>query len=540
MSRSYKHARPKKHRVYEIEDVLELFDISRNTLSNWVTNGLRPSAGKWRQIFQGAELIRYHNARRQSVSVTLRPGQFYCLGCKAPTPVLDQTTKSNLEGLAVALAGAQCPTCGKTVRKFQHDGNGDTGLDTPFPNTNVDEQDEAEDRISACIGKASGPLAPEIYFENDTIIKHWQIFARKYDVKTSDAHLHAIRGFERSIKGKSFGAVTVLDADAFRTDLIDRTKGSERGDGLSRSTAQHRASFLSKYFQWLIQQEGYTRLNKSLPDHFELPRGAIAQPVKQFLRAYPTTSDVGVIMSGMPVETRLERRDRAMVAMAFAFGLRASALVSLRCKHFDMDARTVFHDGTQIRAKNGKSFVIKAFPKQEAAVAIAASWYEEMSSYGLGPEDALFPAYNELVTDENLADVHPSIEPITTNLALSRAFSFASGLVGQAFSPHSARHYLAALGRSICRTADQKHAWSRNMGHEKEATIERYYGKMADGDRFMELDALSLPEVLSDEQTELVLDFYEHRLLRNSPEWREAKRLAELREHRDQSQEGEW
>lgn len=203
-----------------------------------------------------------------------------------------------------------------------------------------------------------------------------------------------------------------------------------------------------------------------------------------------------------------------------------------------MDARTVFHDGTQIRPKNGKSFVIKAFPKQEAAVAIAEHWYDEMSSYGLGPEDALFLAHYELVTDEHLADGHPPIEPMTTTLTLSRAFSSASGLVGQAFSPHSTPHSLAALGRLICRTADQRQAWSRNMGHEKEKTIERYYGKMADGDRFMTLDALSLPEVLSDDQTELVLGFYEHRLLCNSPEWREAKRLAELREQRDQSQGG--
>lgn len=38
MSRSYKNVRPKKHRVYDVADVLELYGISRNALSTWGGN----------------------------------------------------------------------------------------------------------------------------------------------------------------------------------------------------------------------------------------------------------------------------------------------------------------------------------------------------------------------------------------------------------------------------------------------------------------------------------------------------------------------
>ena len=56
MSRSYKSIHPKAHRVYAVADVLALYNVCRNTLSNWVGQGLNPSAGEGVQLFRGAEL----------------------------------------------------------------------------------------------------------------------------------------------------------------------------------------------------------------------------------------------------------------------------------------------------------------------------------------------------------------------------------------------------------------------------------------------------------------------------------------------------
>ena len=39
MSRSYGAVRPKKNLVTSVEDVLTLYDITRNTLTNWVKAG---------------------------------------------------------------------------------------------------------------------------------------------------------------------------------------------------------------------------------------------------------------------------------------------------------------------------------------------------------------------------------------------------------------------------------------------------------------------------------------------------------------------
>ena len=68
MSRSYRKIRPKKHYVYGTEELMTLYDVSRNTVSNWVKDGLRKSDSGVPSIFNGAEVKRFHEERRAQTS----------------------------------------------------------------------------------------------------------------------------------------------------------------------------------------------------------------------------------------------------------------------------------------------------------------------------------------------------------------------------------------------------------------------------------------------------------------------------------------
>lgn len=82
MSKAYKNIRPKKHFVYNVEDLMHLYGVTRNTISNWVAEGLCRSDNLTPHVFNGAEVKRFHEAKRLASKATLRIGQFKCFKCK--------------------------------------------------------------------------------------------------------------------------------------------------------------------------------------------------------------------------------------------------------------------------------------------------------------------------------------------------------------------------------------------------------------------------------------------------------------------------
>lgn len=83
MSRSYDCVRPKIHFVYDIDNIMSLYNVGRNTVTNWMREGLRPSDDQTPKLFSGYEIKRFHDERRErSKTGKLRSGEFICLRCK--------------------------------------------------------------------------------------------------------------------------------------------------------------------------------------------------------------------------------------------------------------------------------------------------------------------------------------------------------------------------------------------------------------------------------------------------------------------------
>ncbi|MCU0801566.1 MAG: site-specific integrase [Rhodobacteraceae bacterium] len=378
------------------------------------------------------------------------------------------------------------------------------------------------------IGKGKDlPCAP--LTQNDRLLYDWQAYARCYDAKTVDAHLISIRDFERYVSVRSFADIKDRDADGWRAALVGRTKVMGSEGGLSRSTVRHRASHLRAFFDWLAKQNGFKHL-ASVSGYFALPRGLTAKNDQSDPRSCPTLSEAIQMLNGLPQTRLIDRRDRAVLALAFMAGLRESALISLRMCHVDVARRKIFHDGETLRAKNGKSFVIDWFPRTEAFQAVFCAWYAEARGLGLRDNDSLFPDMHVLSRLRwRTKPDRPEIPPMRSASTVDVIFRRASAIVGQRYTPHSARHMLANLGDQLCRTSEMRKAWSLNLGHETEAITMQHYGRISAERKAEILAEFTDRAVLTCDEMQLMLDYHHHHhhLDRGSPEFARAAQLVE-------------
>jgi hypothetical protein len=111
------YRRVKTHRSYSIDHAARLFGCHRNTVRNWQRQGLEPIDDKRPVIFDGPVLAGFLESRRSARRGRLKPGEIYCLPCRAARePAGDMAeyvpltqTRGNLRGI--------CPTCGRLIHR---------------------------------------------------------------------------------------------------------------------------------------------------------------------------------------------------------------------------------------------------------------------------------------------------------------------------------------------------------------------------------------------------------------------------------------
>ena len=100
----------------------------------------------------------------------------------------------------------------------------------------------------------------------------------------------------------------------------------------------------------------------------------------------PTLTQVHHVLSAMPAETVLERRDRALIAFAALTGARVAALASFRLGHVNIGEGYVEQDARTVRTKFSKTFRTFLMPIEGEALTIFADWARELGARSpLGP-----------------------------------------------------------------------------------------------------------------------------------------------------------
>ncbi len=307
--------------------------------------------------------------------------------------------------------------------------------------------------------------------------------ARRRSIKSVDVAAAAIADFEKSTGYKDFTSFHIELARRYKRNL-SKTINSKTKKPLAKATINGRLLAVKAFFFWLAGQPGYkSRIAYSDCDYFNPSANdnRIARASQE--RPSPDLEQIKHVLAHMSHGTDIEKRNRALIALTLLTGIRVDALTSLKVKHINLEAQSVFQDAKEVRTKFRKTMTTTFFPVGGEAREIVFAWMEHLSANLLfGPDDPLFPSTKIAPDNEGsfkacgLERRHwKSTGPIRD------IFKQAFESVGLAYyHPHSFRHTLARFGERTCKTPEELKAWSQNLSHEKVLTTFTSYGKVSD------------------------------------------------------------
>jgi len=312
----------------------------------------------------------------------------------------------------------------------------------------------------------------------------WLKDAKGFSEASIDKAAAAISVYERFLGGKDFRAFHPERARAFKRHLAAQ-KNARTSAPLSASTIGSTLREAKAFFLWLADQSGYkSKITHSDADYLTPDRRSEAARRANLWKPHPSPEQVRHLLSQMPTETVLQRRDCGLIAFLFLTGSREAAAISIRLGHVDLQNACVQFDGRTVNTKFGKSFTTGFFPIGADVERIVLDWIEELRTIHLFSDyDPLFPKTKVGIGNARQFEAQGiAREPWANPSSAARIFKDAFKNAGMPpFSPHRVRDTLAELARDHCRTPEDYKAWSQNFGHEDVLTTFRSYGSVDPG-----------------------------------------------------------
>ena len=108
----------KINRSYLVEEIAELFGVHKNTVFNWLRQGMRDSGAGFPRLVLGSDLRAFLESRRNKNKRPCKAGEIYCVGCRQPIkPVSNEAILEVPESGGATIFG-KCPNCfSKIFRK---------------------------------------------------------------------------------------------------------------------------------------------------------------------------------------------------------------------------------------------------------------------------------------------------------------------------------------------------------------------------------------------------------------------------------------
>ncbi len=301
------------------------------------------------------------------------------------------------------------------------------------------------------------------------------------DEATIDGIAKSLARFEEATRARDFKRFHREQAVAFKAKLAAAVN-VRTGQRLSKATVLTTMRDLRAFFMWLAREPGFrSHIAYADADYFNLSDKDVAVARARREKPVPTLEQVRRVISAMPTTTVLERRDRAVIAVAMLTGARIGALASFRLGHVDIAGGFVEQDARTVRTKAAKTFRTYFMPVDTAAMAIIAAWTKELATDHLrGPDDPLFPATEMgLAPDGGFTPVGLAKRGWVTSEPVREIFRRAFAAAGLPyFNPHSFRAMLVRHAMALNLSPEAVKAWSQNLGHTDVLTTFTSYGEV--------------------------------------------------------------
>lgn len=116
-----KHFNPnlvKIHRNYDVGEVASLFQVHKNTVREWIKNGLATNDNKRPVLILGAILKNFLQAKRKRNKQKCQSFEIYCVRCRSPQlpagKMVDYEALNNCSGRLIGI----CPVCDGIINKY--------------------------------------------------------------------------------------------------------------------------------------------------------------------------------------------------------------------------------------------------------------------------------------------------------------------------------------------------------------------------------------------------------------------------------------
>lgn len=321
--------------------------------------------------------------------------------------------------------------------------------------------------------------------QNERIKRRYLLYlkdAKRRSEKTVDQTAAALAQFEAANNYSDFRKFHIEWARRFKRVLEDHLN-PETGRPLAKATIKSRLMAVKSFVQWLADQPGYrSRVRYADAEYFNPSANddRIARATRE--KEPPSLEQIRHVLRAMPIESDIQRRDRALIAFTILSGARDDAIASLSLKHVDLERRTVFQDAREVRTKNAKTIHSVFFPVGDDIEAIVTDWVTHLKNeLRFGLDDPLFPSTNRGIGANGLFEAQGlTCEHWNSADAIRRIFREAFTAAGLPyFNPHSFRKTLGALGERLCFSAEAMKAWSQNFGHNSVMTTLTSYGTLS-------------------------------------------------------------
>lgn len=505
-ARRHNHLAAKSHLVYTTQEVLGLYGITPNTLTAWKQLGL-PASRSATDLYLGQDLNNFQNWYKRNKSRPLGLGEVFCVHCKQVHLAKADFYRIEHNETDRASLIVECPNTGKDAFKYvSHEETEHIKL-VIDPKNRTEKDDYYVARLSS---KTAFPAKVTVETKNHGNIalrRDFQIYLKQaegFREKTIIAALRHIAQFDTHTNHQSYFAINCDTIITFK-DRLEAKLSLNTSDQRSPSTVLHTLLDLKKFYDWLEAHTGIKMAASGLSKYFSPSRNlqALADaPGKDGF--VPTHVQVLTIVLAMPHENFIQRRDRALIAFLLLSGTRISAALSLQLQHIDLENRAVFQDARIVKTKNAKTMYTTWFPVGAEIEDIFTSWVKELHNGISNNAAPLFPrAMDPIRHKARPNEVLPLLDQGTVRKIIKCA---CNAVELPYFNPHALRKTLALMGDDLCKNTKQRKAWSQNLGHEKMATTDQYYGKLEVADQFAELSTIrnAIPNREANELLELL------------------------------------
>ena len=306
--------------------------------------------------------------------------------------------------------------------------------------------------------------------------------ARRQSPASVDAVAKALSRFDELNRFRDYRQFHREQAVAFKRKLAEQ-QSLRTGERLSKSTQHSTLQALRSFFLWLAGQPGFkSRISYGDADYFNLTEKEVRIAGIEREQLVPTMEQVHHVLATMPAGTDIERRNRALIALALLTGARDGAMASLRLKHVNLERGVLVQDAREVRTKSSKSMTTFFFPVGGEALTIVTEWIHYSRCTLLrGDDDPLFPATEiGIGPDRRFRPVGLSRKGWSNATPIRKIFAGACASAELPyFNPHSIRKTLAQLGGRVCKSPEDLKAWSQNLSHEKVLTTLTSYGTIS-------------------------------------------------------------